>query len=355
MAQAGGRIRGQGTYGCVFQPPLLCRGKSIADPNKVGKITMPEDARNELAIAKYLATLPDAKRYTLPPEAESCVPRAKSKQKERDLGACDFLQGAQLTQTIQLTMPWGGYPLSRIDLDPTKFSFTAFMENVLAIGAFLALNDLCHFDIWGNNFLLDKQMVPRLIDFGFTFRPSELDADAVKFRWRQYAPDHDTEAPEVALMQAIDKGISALDGVVQLQTQKPAMMRLMTLFDVDPEDWATELLLWTKNSKGFQQEDWLSCWKLYWPGFDAWSIGAMLLEVYEVQVMASGVRHGSVEQTGSVKDVLRGLCRADPAQRLDAVEALSLLTSGSHALVGPGSRGAAWVSAKSAQRNRRSA
>jgi hypothetical protein len=349
--QVGGKLRGQGTYGCVFQPPLLCRGKGSPGPNKVGKITMPADAANELEIAKILSTLKDAKRYTLPPEPESCTPRAKSKQKDRDIAACEFLDGASLTKTVQLTMPWGGLPLSRIDLDPAKFSFTRFLEETLAIGAFLTLNDLCHFDLWGNNFLLDAEKTPRVIDFGFTFQPSKLTAEGVRFRWRQYAPDHDTEAPEVAVMQAIDRGMSALDAVVSIQTQKPALRRLITLCDVDPEDWASDLLLWTKSSQSFQRGDWLTCWKLYWPGFDAWSLGAMLLEVYEIQVLASGVKHGSVQQQdGLIREVLRGLCEGSPAKRLDAVEALSLLTSGSHPLVRFGSDGGAWVDAKASQR-----
>ena len=72
----GGRIRGQGTYGCVFQPKLKCKKKRGQDDvlnrssSMVGKITLPQDAENELAIATYLSTIPDAKLYTLAPEPE---------------------------------------------------------------------------------------------------------------------------------------------------------------------------------------------------------------------------------------------------------------------------------------------
>ena len=62
----GGRLRGQGTYGCVFQPGLLCRGsKNPLDPNKVGKITSFEDARNEIKIGKYLDDIPNYKDYVI--------------------------------------------------------------------------------------------------------------------------------------------------------------------------------------------------------------------------------------------------------------------------------------------------
>lgn len=354
MLQRGGRIRGQGTYGCVFQPPLLCRGKHVArDGSKVGKITMPQDAENELHIAKVLASIPDAKQYTLAPEPESCVPQPESKQADKDLGACEFVREAgTITKTIQLLMPWGGYPLSRLDLNPATFNFKAFMEQILAIGAFLVLNDLCHFDIWSQNFLFDTKAIPRLIDFGFTFRPSELDAEAVQFRWRQMATDHDTEAPEVVLMQGADKDMSPRDVADELASRKPAVQRLYALCGVDPREWADELYMWAESSKSFQQGDWLSCWKLYWPGFDAWSIGALLLDILEIQISAPTFMRGPVwtQHAEKIQATLRGLCSAHPASRLDAVEALSLLTDGSHPLVDSGqpegAAGAAWIAAK---------
>ena len=55
----GGRIRGQGTYGCIFQPALKCRGNKIKNSNAsmVGKITSKQDAKNELEIAKILGSI----------------------------------------------------------------------------------------------------------------------------------------------------------------------------------------------------------------------------------------------------------------------------------------------------------
>jgi hypothetical protein len=82
----GGFLRGQGTYGCVFQPALLCRGsKNPTDPNKVGKITSYEDAKNELKIGKYLRTIDGYQNYVIPAESDSCIPRAKSRQVDKDI------------------------------------------------------------------------------------------------------------------------------------------------------------------------------------------------------------------------------------------------------------------------------
>ena len=348
----GGRIRGQGTYGCVFQPPLLCREKNIKlNESKVGKITMPEDAENELKIAGYLAGIKDAKNYVIISEPKPCKPKAYSRQKERNLGACEFLSEADLSEVVQLIMPWGGYPLDRLDLDPRVFNFFDFFENILAIGAFLVLNDLCHFDIWGQNFLFDANTKPRLIDFGFTFRSSELDAEAIKFRWRQIAAFHDTETPEVTLMQGVDKDITPLEMASALEESKPAVQRLANLCNVSPSEWRQELLNWVESSQSFQQKDWLTCWKLYWPGFDAWSIGAMILEVLEIQMtQVAFVKQKEWSSLGpAVLLILKGICRSHPAYRLDAVEALKLWCDASgrgHPLVAAGSPGESWVKQK---------
>jgi len=350
----GGRIRGQGTYGCVFQPALLCRGSKDKpfDGNKVGKITSPEDARNELEIAKYLESLADSSKYTIAPESQSCVPQARSKQTDKDIELCEFSSDMKIENTIQLIMPWGGYPLSRINLDPHYFDYFKFTEEILAIGTFMLLNDLCHFDLWGQNFLFDNKNHPKLIDFGFTFRPSQLTIADLRLRWRQMAVDHDTETPEVTLMLASQQGIPVSEVIKGLQQEKPGVQRLATLCGVLPSEWAQGIRSWSQKSQSFQQHDWLSCWKVYWPGFDAWAIGVLLLQVLEIQLSVIEFEKSQQwkEKGPLIKTLLKSLCRSDPISRIDAAEALSMLTNGSHSLISAGSVGSDWVKEKQNRR-----
>jgi hypothetical protein len=245
-------------------------------------------------------------------------------------------------------MPWGGYPLSRINLDPFVFNYFKFVEEILACGTFLVLHDLCHFDIWGNNFLFDKYNKPRLIDFGFTFQASKLTIGDLSNRWRVLGVDHDTETPEVTLMLGAHSNISVERIIRGLEKDKPAVQNLAAFCDVNPVQWGGELYQWSLDSHSFQQHDWLSCWKVYWPGFDAWSIGAMLLGVLEIQMAIPEFVKSKMwtEKSELIKKVLRGLCRAHPAFRLDAAEALSLLTDGKHPLISSGSAGSDWISEK---------
>jgi serine/threonine protein kinase len=350
----GGRIRGQGTYGCVFQPALLCRGITQPSSNlgRVGKITSVEDAQNELSIGHYLHGIPDSSRYTIFAEPDSCTPRPLDKQIDTDIKACEFTRSMPLEKTQQIIMPWGGLPLNRINLSPSTFDFFRFMEELLAAGAFLTLHDVCHMDIWGQNLLFDKDTRPKLIDFGFAFRPSKLTISDLKSRWRVIAVDHDTETPEVTLMLGAFKHISPSIIIKKLEESKPAVQRLAALCDMLPGEWAAQLAQWSNESQSFQQGDWVSCWKLYWPGFDAWALGAVLLQILEIQLAIPEFNSSTQwnERGETVKSVLRGLCCGHPAFRLDAAEALSLFTQTSHPLISAGSVGNAWVSEKSAKR-----
>lgn len=352
----GGRIRGKGTYGCVFQPTLKCRGKKeFNDPSMVGKITSVIDAKNELEISEYLHTISDFDKYTVIPSLESCRPRARSRQDEKDLKFCNFAKDIPLESTIQLTMPWGGIPLSQLNLHPREFDFFKFMEDLLAAGTFLILNDICHMDIWGQNILFNKEYKPRIIDFGFSFKPSQLKLSDLKTRWREIAVDHDTETPEVTLMLGGFNGIHPSTLIHELAESKPAVQRLAALCGVVPSQWSAQITQWSQDSQSFQQKNWLNCWKLYWPGFDAWGFGTILLQILEVQMMfPEFVRSEAWKTRGpTVQLVLRGLCCGHPAYRPDAAEALDVLTKGEHPLIdarGGGSRGSEWIHEKVRQR-----
>lgn len=349
----GGRLRGQGTYGCVFQPALLCKGIHPGD-KKVGKITAPIDAKNELEIAKYLSTIPAAVKYTIVAETQSCEPLDRNKQVDPDMKACLFSKGEDLQNMVQLIMPFGGIPLDRVNLNPRTFDIFRFAEELLEIGAFLVLHDVCHMDIWGQNFLFNRETKPKLIDFGFAFRPTKLKQTDLKSRWRVVATDHDTETPEVTLMLGKFKNIPSSELIFDMERQKPVVQRLAVFCDVLPSEWSAQLKKWSEESKSFQQKDWLSCWKLYWPGFDAWGFGALLLSVLEIQMSSPEFTRSAawMARGTTMKTVLRGLCNGNPVHRLDAVEALNVLTNGSHPLFVSGGSGASWVDEKQRRRPR---
>jgi len=356
----GGRIRGQGTYGCVFQPALDCVSSnqtSDTDQAKVGKITSPVEARIELEAALALRNAKDASKYVIIPESTTCIPKSRLQQKDRNIEECEFIEGKPLEESIQLIMPWGGLPLSRINLDYRRFDLYRFIEEILAAGTFLILNEMCHFDIGLNNILFDNNTKPRFIDFGFAFQASKLTEEDLHNYLRSISTSHDTETPEITLVLGADDGLSIESLIHDLESSKPAVQRLASLCDVSPSKWGLDLLEWSRTSKSFQQHDWLSCWKLYWPGFDAWAIGTVILEILELQMIMPGFTETPqwLNRGKDIKELLRGLCHANPVKRLDAAEALSMWTKSTHPLIsssglsGNGT-GYEWIKAKQESR-----
>ena len=355
----GGSLKGQGTYGCVFQPALLCKGsKNHVDPKKVGKITDYVDAKNEVAFGKYFSKIQGSNKYVIFAEPSTCIPRSKKKQVEKDIDLCKISDKVPMDTMVQLIMPFGGYPISRINLDPSEFNFMKTMEQILELGTFLLLNDVCHFDMNVQNILFDANKNPRIIDFGFAFRPSIFESSDLSLRWREIGFDHDTETPEVTLMLAMHENIGLEESIKGLKQQKPAIQHLASICNVSPDVWAADLRKWTQTSNSFMIHDWETCWRTYWPGFDAWSIGAMLLTLLDVQLrFHTFVESETWKKNGNkIKKVLMGLCRAHPAYRIDAAEALAYLTDGTHPLIsssagsGSSAEGYAWIQEKKARR-----
>jgi hypothetical protein len=78
------------------------------------------------------------------------------------------------------------------------------------------------------------------------------------------------------------------------------------------------------NSKSIQEKDWPTFFKYYWPGFDAWSIGVVILKmyVYIAQVPKYTQDPSWRVLSAKIKGILRNLLRMNPIERIDCVEAL---------------------------------
>ena len=64
IPQQGGKRLSEGAYGCIFTPPLICRGERSPrggwKNGKLGKITDKDDIKGELIAAKVFSKKPEA-------------------------------------------------------------------------------------------------------------------------------------------------------------------------------------------------------------------------------------------------------------------------------------------------------
>jgi serine/threonine protein kinase len=343
----GGHLLGQGSYGCVFTPPLLCKSHKVQKFKRVGKITEMDDAEHEIQIANHLRKMPFVKHYILLPDPESCEPAPLSQQKDKEIRQCEATSRENSYQvpwseSRQLFLPFGGRkPLGNMilasNIHPSSFSFLDFMKHILEAGSLLLVAGICHYDLHPNNFLQDPYGVVRILDLGQAFDARTITEETVKTRWKQLmfgfeedAPNSmvtNAEAPEITIINAMRNQFEqdeAIQNVIQGKTVFRDMERVL---GISRETCFHKLQKFFETSQSIKQRDWVQFYKLYWTGFDAWSIGSLLLKILQYQISWTEFLQEPEWQKNqtTVKLALQGLLNPNPHKRLDCVEALFLM------------------------------
>jgi serine/threonine protein kinase len=327
----GGALIGEGVYGCAFTPPLKCRGKPKNPTNlvkrRVGKLTNDYDAYWEMTITQHLAKQPLAKNYFILIE-EECVPDNRDEQDEPDLGDCQAIQGRKIKTFKQLTMSYGGTPLSMTQFNVAKFDIMSFTQHLLEAGSLLLLSRIVHSDIHAGNIVIDEFYVPRLIDFGMAIIPETLDRNSFEFLRRQPDFQFNQEPPEMSYFWAASAEVTDAETPYDIVNDKKVFKDIEgVLGNRSP---ATEIEIFVSKSKAIQQKNGISLIKTYWPQYDAWSIGCILVQLLRSLTMYREFQQNPTYANNKelLEKVLKGLTEANPMKRMDTIEALSVLMGG---------------------------
>lgn len=340
----GGRLLGQGTYGCAFSPPLLCKAKGFKH-SPVGKVTLSHEANHEIQISNLLRKMPLSKNYFLLPDPESCDLKPISEQKDKEIKDCEAFaqqgnQRVQWSRARQIFLPYGGKdPLGNMilasNIHPKYFSFFDFMKHILEAGSMMLLAGVCHFDLHPNNFLKDKYNVVRILDFGQSFDVRQITDDTVDNRWKMLyfgneadAPNPmvtNAEAPEITVMNSMRNGFLLEESIQKVVKGKQVFRDMEKLLGMTRGMSEAELQNFFSQSVSAKTQDWVQFWKLYWTGYDAWAIGSLLLTVLKYQLSWAEFVQGDWQTRSTfVTLALKGLLHPNPHKRLDCMEALFL-------------------------------
>jgi len=327
----GGALIGEGVYGCAFTPPLKCRGKPKNPTNlvkrRVGKLTNDYDAYWETTITTRLAQQALAKNYFILIE-ESCIPDKRNEQDEAELGECKAIQGRKIKSFKQITMPYGGISLTMAQINMAKFDIMSFTQHLLEAGALLLLSGIVHSDLHTSNIVLDEFQVPRLIDFGMAIIPETLDKNSFEFLRRQPDFQFNQEPPEMSYFWAAAAGVTDAETPYDIVNDKKIFKDIQGV--LENRSPATEIEIFVSKSKAIQQKDGISLIKTYWPQYDAWSIGVVLVQLLRSLTMYREFQQNPTYANNKevLEKVLMGLTEASPMKRIDAIEALSILMAG---------------------------
>jgi hypothetical protein len=368
--QSGGKLIGKGTYGCVFTPPLLCKGKT-AKKGAVGKVTHKSDAIKEIYAANLLRKIPLAENYFVLPYPEPCELEDEKKQTDKDLKSCDPLNRKNPSHipwknTLQLFEPYGGNRpffnlLDSTDLHPDRFRFYDFMTHILQAGGIMLLAGVCHFDLHPNNLLVDEKGVVRILDLGQAFAAGTIAKDTVDERWKfmmfgdekeQVMPHpyiFNSEAPELTIANGLRNDVVMNHAIHRTIHGKPVFQDMARFLGVPLSESYYELANFFRSSNAALHNDWTHVFKLYWPGFDTWALASILLQVLRMQLSWRKFTTADWRQReGPTLDALRGMLQPNPMKRLDCIEALALFDPGNAWVKRFGQK---WLEAK--EKNRR--
>lgn len=325
--QVGGKLLGQGLYGCAFSPPLKCILKKKYAKNKalVGKITDKMDAQNELFISQTLGSVPGAEKY-FAIMYESCAPMPRAQQKEKDIASCEAIKDTRLTDKIQLIMPFGGKPLRLVPHTTKHIQFFELGQHILEAGALLLSKHIVHSDLHSMNILVNSQSTALFIDFGLSWSPDNLTLANLNSLARTFNPAISQEPPEISVLNGVWNNINKEIALRRTAAQKLAFELVARITGVPVESQIRVLRDFVDASVSFQNENWLSFYSLYWSKVDAWALGVIVLTLYADLLM--DFKFESLPQfhtmRGAILRVIRGLCNCDPSKRLDAAEALEI-------------------------------
>ncbi len=372
----GGKLLGQGAYGCVFDPPLVCHGdkapKKGYRKGKLGKLTAPDDIASELLAAETFSNKPQSKKYFILPEIDTLCEEGQrgepsidiSAQHEKDIDKCGFITKTDVSELLHYQMDYGGKTLheklANIQIAAKEFPYFRFMRDILEIGAYLLLNGMIHNDLHSSNIMMNKAYHPRLIDFGRAYAANAITEKTLEDLSAQYerepneGPALGQISPECSIQDGLAEGRDFATMIQDLIRVKPGFFYVESLFGQSREEQMAEFQKFWATSKAVQKKDYLTFWRLYWPAVDAWSIGQVLAGTLYRLSQSNTFMKSNWRQLKSkftlIKTIITGLLRASPRARMDCLEALAVYDP-KNSVVSSAS-GKAWLEKKQAQREK---
>jgi len=177
---------GEGTYGCVFKPPLPCKGKLCKDSEDVcatgvSKLMTKQDARKQLSEYQHMDKFDPEHQYHLG-KPYICQPDKKAVNLKRIKTKCKSKYSDKFN--AMLIYPDGGVDLYTIlnqDADIREYTNAELEIGLLNIfyGVYIMNNsDHYHLDLKTENIVVlsnGKNKIPkvRLIDFGIAYHWNE--------------------------------------------------------------------------------------------------------------------------------------------------------------------------------------
>jgi len=323
-AQTGGRLLGQGLYGCTFEPAPHCAGgkvfKDIHGLPAVGKVTL-EDISGELTTGMKIMRLPLASQYFALP-TNSCIPETPIR--DVDAASCKILKSDSQGPKSMLIMPAAGqeiYSWAK-EIEVLSANYLRICKHLLEGMIIYQAEGYVHNDIHMGNILIDKMGVARFIDFGVAYRVTDVKTWADSHLGVTFRPKYVWDAPELHCWRAWKSGISLplatqrikennheyIAMEKQFASRMPLEKAMVDFFSsLDKSDGGKFIRTWGK-------------------GMDSWRIGLLFWFLWSDLIHWRSLADEDVwRHRDTIRRCIGGLTQFDPRQRWTPQRALAEL------------------------------
>jgi len=187
----GGKLVGQGSYGCVYHPGFRCaverneRNDEVAKSEtikkrlqrRVSKI-LPNDffSNHEYQIGKQIQDIPEYKQYFSPVLSKCPVNKSIIEKYGEDVDKCKVIREDNLvmmnSQYIRGKTPY--YWIESIPYQTRINSFKHFCRYIMTAIGKLEHNNIVHHDIKQSNVIVRPSGNPVLVDFGLSLDMTQM-------------------------------------------------------------------------------------------------------------------------------------------------------------------------------------
>ena len=190
----GGRVVASGSYGCVFHPALRCHSKKTRSKNKITKLMMRKDAKDEYELSQKILRrikhIKNYKNYFMVDDFSLCTPGKLSKKDLEEYDErCHALTREYITKQninepksldkiLALNMPNGGVSIDKYlreyHSDDDCIELNNKLIDLLVNGIVkMNANHIYHCDLKYDNILVERDnstntVYTRLIDWGLS-------------------------------------------------------------------------------------------------------------------------------------------------------------------------------------------
>ena len=335
IGMLGGKLLGQGSYGCVFKPALECKDKKDkkSSTNKITKLLKKEDAEKEEYLSAMIRRIPHWKNYFAVSES-ICVPSNSASTKEKDLDKCEVLEGKPLSNFRLLTMTYAGKELHNFPFDMYHFDFMAFVKHFITAGAMLTVHGIVHGDMHQGNILVDAHNVPRIIDFNLSYQKD----DAVIMP-RSHSLEYYQDPPDFTLVNAIVKRYNPQVVINSIIYKKHIFRLIHIILGVSYDDMQAHM-----NDFLLKNPTTLQSWfNQHWSKIDSWAIGANIIYLIKTLSYSPIFTHTLPQIKTVLYPILRDMCAISPINRIDCVKALHRLNPDHFMFKGKEPLAATWI------------